>query len=348
MSISLDPYGILPSGENIHIATLSHAGITCKVITYGGIITELWVPDRNGEAANVVLGLPSLEAYVKGHPYFSAITGRVAGRINGAAFTLDGTRYELAMTQPPNHLHGGKVGLDKRVWSATTEETDVGEPRLRLTYQSPDGEEGYPGNLDIEVSYTLTNDFGLKIDYQATTDAPTPFSPTNHAYFNLAGEGHPTIADHVLQVHTDRVVWKDREGTLEDKVSSVEGTAHDFREPSRLESFISGADAQHGENYILRSARISEPEPAAVVTEPASGRKMEVLTTTSSLQLYTSQNLEDDGLITGISGKPYPVYSALCLECQEFPNGVNSPEIDDIILRPGATYRQTTIYKFSS
>jgi aldose 1-epimerase len=347
MSIILDPYGTLPSGETIECATLSHAGLTCKIITYGGIITELWVPDKDGNQADVVLGLSSLEEYLRGHPYFSAITGRVAGRINGGSFELDGTNYQLALSQPPNHLHGGNIGLDKRVWTPTIGETGAGEPFLSLHYVSPAGEEGYPGNVDITVRYTLTSDAGLQIDYDATTDAPTPFSPTNHAYFNLKGEGHPTIGDHELQLLSEKVVWKDDEGTLEEQVSSVEGTVHDFREPKPLAEFVSGPDGQHGENYILRDENAEQPELAAIVTEPSSGRKIEVLTTTTSLQLYTAQTLGEAEL-TGKSGKPYVDYSALCLECQGFPNGVNSPEIDDIILRPGAPYHQTTVYNFSS
>lgn len=345
MSSTLSHYGTLPSGEEIQIATLQNEGLTCKIITYGGILTETWVPDRQGNAADVVLGLSSLEEYLAGHPYFNAITGRVAGRINGGTFDLDGRTYSLALTQPPNHLHGGNVGLDKRVWAPTLGETDSGEPTLSLQYTSPDGEEGYPGTVDITVRYTLTREAGLRIEYTATTDAPTPFSPTNHAYFNLAGEGHPTIADHTLQLLSGDVVWKDAEGTLEDRISSVAGTAHDFREPKPLESFVTGPDRQHGENYILRKQNAETPELAAVVSEPASGRVMEVFTTTTSLQLYTAHTLGEEGL-TGKSGKPYPNNCAICLECQGFPNGVNSPEIDDIILRPGTPYHQTTEYRF--
>lgn len=347
MSISLTPYGTLPSGEVIQLATLQHAGLTCKVITYGGIITELWVPDREGNLADVVLGLPSLEAYLSGHPYLSAITGRVAGRINGGSFTLDGKPYQLALNQPPNHLHGGNVGLDKRVWTPTTGETEQGEPVLSLHYVSPDGEEGYPGTVDITVHYTLSSEAGLRIDYEASTDAPTPFSPTNHAYFNLAGEGHRSIKDHELQIFSGQVVWKDENGTLDTTISSVEGTIHDFRQPKKLESFISGPEGQHGENYILRQKNAPQPELAAVVRDPASGRSMEVHTTTTSLQLYTSRFL-DEAELTGKSGTPYLKHGALCLECQGFPNGVNTPEIDDIILRPGTPYHQTTEYRFGT
>jgi len=347
MSISLSPYGTLPSGEEIQVATLQFAGLTCKIITYGGIITEWWVPDQNGDVKDVILGLSSLKDYVAGHPYFSAITGRVAGRINGGSFDLEGRHYQLELSEPPNHLHGGMVGLDKRVWTPDTGETEAGEPFLSLSYRSPAGEEGYPGTVDITVCYTLTSEAGLKIDYFATTDAPTPFSPTNHAYFNLAGEGHPTVGDHTLQIFSDTVVWKDEEGTLEDQVSKVEDTAHDFREAKALKEFITSEGGQHGENYILRPKNAETPELAAILSDPGSGRNMKVFTTTTSLQLYTGQKLEEENL-TGKSGTFYPNYSAICLECQGFPNGVNSPEIDDIILRPGTPYHQTTIYQFGT
>ena len=345
MSIELHPYGTLPSGEEIQQATLQHARITCKIITYGGIITELWIPDREGTPGNVVLGLPSLEAYLAGHPYFNAITGRIAGRINGGTFSLEGKDYAMVINDGPNHLHGGLVGLDKRVWTPSISESEEGEPSLTLTYHSPNGEEGYPGNVDLRVTYTLTEEAVLRITYGATTDQATPLSLTNHAYFNLAGEGHPTIADHTLQILTGQVVWKDEEGTLEEQVSRLDGTPHDFRSPKSLGEFIQGPVDAHGENYLLRSSNLEEPALSAVLTDPGSGRIMETHTTTTSLQLYTAKFLDEMNL-TGISGKPYLKHGAVCLECQGFPNAVNSPEIDDIIVRPGKAYHQITEYRF--
>lgn len=348
MQPSKEHYGTLSDGRGVDQYTLENAnGLVCKVITYGGIVTELHVPDDRGTLGDVVLGLPSLKAYEKGHPYLGAIIGRVAGRITGGGFELDGETYQLAVNQPPNHLHGGEVGLDKRVWEASGNETADGEPFVKLFYLSPAGEEGYPGNLSIEATYTLTNRNGLRIDYRATTDRATPFCPTNHSYFNLAGEDAPGIADHELQVFSDTIVPGDVEtGTLSGVETPVEGTPHDFREPRKLGDFIVPPGRSHGENYLFRDGDAADPQPAAVLTEPSSGRKMEVLTTTTGMQLYTGKFLEDMELV-GKSGKRYRNHSAVCLECQGYPDGVNRPEIDDIVLRPGDTYRQTTVYRFS-
>jgi aldose 1-epimerase len=347
MSIQNESYGQLSDGRSVDRYTLTHAGITCSIITYGGIITELHVPDRNGNHADVVLGLSSLADYEKGHPYLGAITGRVAGRINGGKFDLEGTSYQLPLSQPPNHLHGGFVGLDKRVWEASTSETEAGEPVLTLQYTSPDGEEGYPGTVDITVTYSITSDAALKIDYRATSDKATPLSITNHSYFNLEGEGSETIADHELQILAEKMVLGDEKGTLESKTTLVANTPHDFREPRLLADFIAPPCLYHGENYLFRDDDIESPEWGATLSAPKSGRKMEVLTTTTGVQLYTGKFLHEAEL-TGKSGKAYVAHSAVCLECQGFPNGVNTPEIDDIILRPGETYRQTTLYRFST
>ncbi len=347
MSIHSEAYGTLADGRAVERYTLSHAGLTCRILTLGGIITELHVPDSQGNTADIVHGLPSLEDYEAGHPYLGAITGRVAGRINAGTFTLDGTSYQLPLSQPPNHLHGGMIGLDKRIWSAETSESESGEPTLHLQYTSPAGEEDYPGTVPITVSYMLTDDQALRIDYEATTDAPTPLSITNHSYFNLAGEEADTIADHVLQIFADKVVMGDDVGTLEDHTTSVEGTIHDFRSPKALSEFIAPPTHYHGENYLFEDGKTVTPRLGAILKHPPSGRKMEVLTTETSVQLYTGKFLEDAELV-GKSGSAYRNHSAVCLECQGFPNGVNNPEIDDIILRPGDTYRQTTVYRFSA
>jgi len=349
MSITTLPFGTLSDGRAIEQYTLSHAGLLCRIITYGGIITELHVPDREGKVNDIVLGCPSLAAYEAGHPYFGAITGRVAGRINRGRFELDGVTYPLPLSQPPNHLHGGITGFDKRVWQASPGKTSEGEPSLRMSYHSPDGEEGYPGNLDISVTYTLTNNASLKIDYEAVTDAPTPFNPTNHSYFNLAGEeADQTIADHHIQILADRMVlMADDIGTLEEKVSPVEGTIHDFRQSRSLAEFIAPPLHTHGENYLFEEGKVSEPRLCAIVKHPASGRIMTVSTSESGVQLYTGKFLAESEL-TGKSGHAYRQHGALCLECQGMPNGVNTPEIDDIVLRPGSTYHQTTVYSFST
>lgn len=348
MSISSQPYGVLSDGRSVDQYTLVNGDLTCKIITFGGIVTELHVPDRDGVTRDVVLGLPSLAAYEAGHPYLGAIVGRVAGRINGGSFELDGVRHDLPLSQPPNHLHGGVTGLDKRVWQAKASENEEGEPVLRLSYRSPEGEENYPGNVDITVRYTLTHGGALEIDYEAATDKATPFSPTNHSYFHLAGEdANQTIADHELRVFADRMVQGDEEGTLDLAVSSVADTPHDFRDFRSLSDFIAPPHGFHGENYLFEGGKSDRLRPAAILRHPPSGRVMQVHTTESGVQLYTGKFLEDAELI-GKSGHPYRAHGAVCLECQGFPNAVNSPGIDDIILRPGTPYRQTTLYRFSA
>lgn len=346
MTIKKSPFGTHPDGSAIDLYTLDNGnGMRCSIMTLGGIITELLVPDREGNAADIVLGLPTLEEYLAGHPHFGAITGRVAGRINAGKFELDGKKYQVAINNPPNHLHGGPEGFDKRNWKAEADDSHPEAPCLRLSYDSPDGEMEYPGNVSTTVIYRLSPDNSLHISYEAETDAPTPLSLTNHTYFQLCGEGYPNLDSHVLQIFSDTMVPKSNNGTLSDIPTPVEGTLHDFREPKPLEPFIRAE--QHGEHYILRPQDIPEPELAAILTEKKFGRKMEVLTTATAVQLYTSQTLEESPL-TGKSGKPYINYSALCLECQGYPNALNAPEIDDIVLRPGHPYHQKTVYRFST
>ncbi|WFB35926.1 galactose mutarotase [Kiritimatiellota bacterium B12222] len=346
MSIQKSSFGTHPDGSTVDLFTLENGkGLRCAIMTLGGIITELHVPDRNGNSADIALGLPTLQDYLNGHPHLGALTGRVAGRINGGKFTLEGKTYELELNDPPNHLHGGPEGIDKRNWKASTDDSDPANPTLTLSYHSPDGEMGYPGNVDFTVTYKLSDDNALEIHYQASTDAPTPLSLTNHSYFNLKGEGSDDLEGHSLQIYTDTYIPKDDIGTLSNTPTSVAGTPHDFRNAKSLKAF---ADlGQHGEHYVLRSANSSTPEKAAEVIESHSGRKMEVFTTTTAVQLYTSQTL-GEAEVTGKSGKRYRDYSAFCLECQGYPNAVNAPEIEDIIVRPGTPYHQSTLYRFSA
>lgn len=334
-------FGAMPNGETVEEYALSNGnGLVLKVLTYGGIISELHVPGRDGKLADVVLGLPRLEDYLGGHPYFGAITGRVAGRITYGKFSLDGQSYQLVVNNPPNHLHGGLCGFDKRLWRAEEKEGS-----LRLSYHSPDGEEGYPGNIEISVTYSLTAANEVLIDYEAVTDKATPLCVTNHSYFNLAGEGSGPISDHILQIFADTFMPTGEDLTLLGRWESVSGRANDFRSPRRVGDAIPGLLKNHGDTYLVRAQRSARPELTARVSHPASGRVMEVLTTEPCLQFYTGVFL--DGSLIGKAGAPYGRHAGLCLECQGYADGVNHPELGDIILRPKETYRQTTAYRFS-
>lgn len=347
MPIDAERFGELPSGEAVTRYTLTNdQGLTVKIINFGGIITELLVPDRTGQTADVVLGLSSLQEYLNGHPYFGAVVGRVAGRIGGGSFSIDDHVYELVCNNPPNHLHGGIDGLDKKLWAAKADQTAEGEPVLSLSCTSQDGEEGYPGNITVDVTYTLTQQNALRIEYSASSDRSTPLSLTNHSYFNLAGEGSGSIAGHILQIHTDKYVPAAEDLTLLGRVESVTGTPIDFTQAKPIGEIIIEPLAIHGDNYLIRQDRNLAVVPVATVIEPDSGRVMEVFSSAACLQFYTGKFLGQDNLV-GKSGRSYGPYDALCLECHGYPDGVNTPEIDDIILQPDETYSQLTEYRFS-
>jgi aldose 1-epimerase len=337
--ISKDVVSKTLAGKQVDAYTIENRnGLRMRVLTLGGIVTHLEVPDRNGRFADICLGLPTLEAYLQGHPYFGSLVGRVAGRLTHGKFTIDDVHYQVKCNQPPNHLHGGVHALDKKVWLAEP----VGDSALKLTYRSPDGEEGYPGNVDISVVYTLNDDNEWVLEYEALTDKATPLSLTNHAYFNLAGEGSGSIHDHIVQIHADRYVPVDDEFTLSDKVEPV--GANDFREPRRLGDVLPELLRQHGDNYLLDATE--GVRPVARVEDPKSGRVLEAFSDAPALQFYTSANLTGEDI--GKSGKAYKPFAAFCLECQGYPAGVNDCPVGDIILRPGDLYRQKTVYAFSA
>ncbi|MBS1815056.1 MAG: galactose mutarotase [Acidobacteria bacterium] len=341
------PFGTLPTGEVVDVWTMRGAsGLTVEAMTYGGIVMKMLVPDRDGHAADVVLGLSSLDEYVAGHPYFGAITGRVAGRITDAAFTLDGVRYPLARNNPPNHLHGGVVGFDKKIWKATPVAREDGAPSLRLEYRSPDGEEGYPGTVDVAVTYTVTTDNAFVIETFASTDKTTPFSLTHHDYFNLGGEASGTIEDHLLQVHANAYIGTDDRYTLSDHLEPVDGRAEDLRVPKRLGDVIPLLPLRHGALYPVCGPKTSEYGPEiARLFDPASGRLLRCSTTQTHLQVYTASAF--DGTIRGKSGTLYPQHAGICLECEGYANGANAPQMGNIILRPGEPQRHVTAYAFS-
>ena len=337
--------GALPAGQ-ITYTLANTSGFSLPVIPYGATVTSLLVPDRHGCLADVVLGFDNLAGYLAPHPYFGAIAGRVAGRISGARFALDGHTYELAPNDPPNHLHGGRVGFNRRLWSATPLPRADGAASLRLGYHSPDGEEGYPGRVDVAVTYTVTAGNALVMETEATTDRATPFSLTQHSYFNLAGEGTGSIEGHALQIHADDFAPTDDRMTLLGRREPVAGRGNDFNRSRRIGDALPHLFKAHGDLYFLPPLGEASPRLAAHLHEPTSGRTLTVSTTEDCLQLYTGASL--DGSLTGKSGRPYGPHSGLCLECEGYPDGANTPALGDIILRPGHPLRHTTIYAFTT
>ncbi len=343
-------FGTDADGCRVDAWTLRGArGLTLEIITYGAAVTRLLVPDREGHHADVVLGFDNLAAYADHSAYFGSVVGRVAGRVSNARFTLDGEIYELAPNDPPNHLHGGRKGFDKRIWSATPAESRAGEPSLRLCYRSPHLEEGYPGTVEATVTYTVTQNNEILVEMRGTADRPTPFNLTLHHYFNLAGEGFGSIADHELFINADEFVRADECMTLLGELSPVKGGQNDFRSPRILGEVIPSLFRNHGDLYVIGKAgdgnKSAVSQAAARLVHPASGRALEVSTTATHLQLYTSAGL--DGSLSGKSGSVYPQYSGVCLECEGYPDGPNDPHLGDIILRPGSSRREVTRYAFS-
>lgn len=339
--------GNLPDGRPVETYTLeAPGGATMKVLTFGGIITSLNVPDRAGQLADVVLGFDRLEDYVAGHPLFGALVGRVTGRIPNAEFHLDGRVYKLAKNNGPNHLHGGLCGFDKQIWTATPVVRADGADSLRLTYRSPAGEEGYPGTVDVAVTYTFTADHQLLMETEATADVTTPLSLAQHSYFHLGGEGTGDISDHHLTIFSDQIFGVDEILTPQAELHALEQNPADFRKSRRLGDAIPGLFQQHGDFYLLNESPGGNPIPAARVTHPASGRALSVSTNESCLQLYTSAMLE--GINRGKSGVLYTPFSGLCLECHGHPAAVDHPELPSILIEPGKTMRRTTCYAFST
>ncbi len=325
------------------------AGLVVEAITYGGIVTRLLAPDRRGELADVVLGYGELGAYLDDRRYFGAIVGRVAGRVTNARFEVDGEVYRLEANDAPNHLHGGSGGFSRRLWNATPAERADGAPSLRLARRSPDGEEGYPGSLDVSVTYTVTEDNRFLIETEAVADRATPLALTHHSYFNLGGHSSGTIDDHDLQIDADEFVPTDERMTLLGRMEPVVEGGNDFRKPRRLGDAILLLFQNHGDVYRLRGPAAGDHcaalAKAARLVHDESGRALEVATTAPYMQMYTGAALDGSG--AGKSGVGYPRFAGLCLECQEYADGANAPALGDIILRPGQPRRQATAYRFS-
>jgi aldose 1-epimerase len=341
-------FGKTPDGTAVDLYVLTNAnGMQAKIITYGAIVTELHVPDRDGKLDDVVLGFDDLKGYLAGHPFFGATVGRVANRIAKGQFTLDGKEYKLATNNGPNHLHGGLKGFDKAVWKAEPRQIPDGVA-VQFSHRSPDGEEGYPGNLSATVTYTLTNANELKIDYTATTDQATPVNLTNHSYFNLAGPRSGTILGHELMLAADNYTPADATLIPTGEIRPVQGTPLDFTTPATIGSRINqlkGDPAGYDHNYVLNGGGKSLALGARV-HEPKTGRVMEMFTTEPGVQLYTGNFL--DGKLKGKGGVVYQKHQGFCLEAQHFPDSVNHANFPSVILRPGMTYTQTTVYKFSA
>jgi aldose 1-epimerase len=351
LPLAVRNFGSLPDGNPVEAWTLfGRGGLVLEIITYGATVTRLLAPDRNGHLADVVLGFNDLDSYLAGRAYFGAMIGRVAGRITGARFSLDGRTYKLTQNETSNHLHGGGEGFDKKAWTATPVNNADGAPAVRLTYRSQDGEEGYPGEVNVAVTYTITDDNIFLVEVEASADQPTPFCTTQHSYFNLAGEAAGSILDHELQIHSDEFVSTSENGTLLGEVNSVTSRNNDFRQPRILRDAIPLLFQNHGDLYRIRSEPRNgpnlRPQKVARLVHPRSGRVLEVSTTETHLQFYTGAFL--DGSLIGKSGAPYQQYAGICLECENYPDGANAPSLGDIILHPGTTQREITAYAFST
>lgn len=343
MHLDQKEFGKTACGQEVKLFSLVNPeGITVTVTNYGGVITSIIAPDKDGNKENVVLGFDTFdkynsEAYLANYPYLGAICGRYANRIAKGKFSINGDSYELAVNNGPNHLHGGLTGFDKKVWNAEVieNETEVG---VALTYRSVDGEENFPGNLDLCVTYTLNDNNELNIDYKATTDKATPVNLTNHSYFNLSGT-HQHMLEHHLQVEADEFTKVDNTLIPVGTYEGVAGTAYDFRVAHPINQNMEGLEDGYDMNFVVRG-EAGELREAAILQHKESGRKMEVLTTQPGIQVYTGYYLPE---IDGKMGR----YSGVALETQHYPDSPNKPEFPNTILKPEEQYHEITIYRFS-
>jgi aldose 1-epimerase len=347
--ITMSEFGKMPDGQTVNLYTLSNAsGMQVTITNYGGRVVSIMVPDRNGKMGDVALGFDNLEGYLGDNPFFGALVGRYANRIGNAKFALDGKEYRLEANDGPNSLHGGSKGFDKQLWKAR--EIPGNHPALELAYRSKDGEEGYPGNLTVKVVYTLLGDNALQIDYTATTDKDTVLNLTNHSYFNLSGEGSGDILKTQMMINAGEFTPVDATLIPTGELRKVEGTPLDFRKSTAIGERINSDDEQikfgkgYDHNWVLNRSG-QGLSLAARATDPASGRVLEVLTTQPGIQFYTGNFL--DGTIHGKGGKVYGYRSAFCLETQHFPDSPNKPTFPSTELKPGQTFHETTVFKFS-
>ena len=346
-----EPFGKLPDGSSVDLFTLTNAnGLSASMTTYGGRVVSFKVPDKKGTLGDIVLGFDTLDGFLADNPYFGALIGRYGNRIGKARFTLDGKLYKLAANDGPNSLHGGKKGFDKVLWTAADVSTKD-TPGLELRYISKDMEEGYPGELTSTVTYSLTPQNELRIDYNATTTKNTVLNLTNHTYWNLAGAGEGDILGHRMMIAAARFTPVDQTLIPTGEIKSLDGSPLDFRTATPIGERIGQDDQQlkfgkgYDHNYVIDSAD-GTLKRCVLVTEPNSGRSMEVLTTQPGVQFYTGNFL--DGTLKGKGGKVYGHRTAFCLETQHFPDSPNKPNFPSTELKPGAAYRHTTVYKFTA
>ena len=353
--VTRQPFGALADGTPVDLYTLRNTtGLTARIMTYGAIIVSLETPDRDGMLADIVLGFDSVAAYVKDSPYFGAVVGRYSNRIANGRFTLDGKTYQLPINNPPNSLHGGTRGFDKIVWDAKPFDRQDGVG-LVLSLVSPDGDQGYPGTVHAQVTYTLTDADELRVEYLATSDKATPVNLSQHSYFNLTGDARRDVLGHVLTLDADRYTPVDSTLIPTGQLAPVAGTPFDFRQPTAIGARIDQADVQlrygrgYDHNFVLNRAAAAADTGlthAAHVLEPMTGRVMDVYTSQPGVQFYTGNFL--DGTVRGKRGRVYGFRYAFCLETQHFPDSPNHPEFPSTILRPGETFSSRTIFAFKS
>jgi aldose 1-epimerase len=344
-SLEINFYGMIGEDSVFEYKLTNTKGMVVKILNYGATVTQMMVPDKRGEMGDVVLGFDSLGGYLQSNnPYFGCVVGRYANRIANAKFTLDGKEYTLAPNNNGNTLHGGLKGFDKVIWILKGKEVNDEHSTLGFQYHSRDGEEGYPGNMEITAAYSLLPTNELKIDYIATTDKPTPVNLTNHCYFNLSAGADSTILEHELMLKADKYTPVNNKLIPTGKIEPVKGTVMDFTAAKKIGKEIALVDGGYDHNWVLSRAG-NGPELVGTLYHAPSGRFMEIFTTEPGVQFYSGNFL--NGTLSGKSGKKYVKHAGLCLETQHFPDSPNQPGFPNTILKPGDVYHQTTIYKFS-
>jgi len=340
MPINEEQFGQLPDGRDVHLYTLRNSnGIEAKITNYGGIIVSLKTPDKDGTIENIVLGFDDLESYLDGHPYFGALIGRYGNRIEDGQFELNGEEYQLSVNDGDHHLHGGEKGFDKVLWDAEI----LDDRRLQLSYISGDGEEGYPGRLNVTATYYLSDDNELRLEFEATTDETTPVNLTAHSYFNLTGNPENTILDHELKIDADQYTPATADLIPTGEIADVEGTPFNFTEYIAIGARIDQVPGGYDHNFVTGSSNDSQSLQAEV-REPETGRTLKLYSTEPGIQFYSGNFL--DGTLTNADGIDLEKYSGFCLEPQHFPNSPNEPGFPSTILNPGETYRAVIAYRF--